>query len=288
MQGEVDVVDFLRIFHGARHVHVVKIQRVAIALLLELCEIQIVVLVMARVNVRHANGHRTVHIHGQLRNPLRIVQLAQVIHQRLRASHGEGGNHHHAAALGHAIDHVRQLIRHGAGAVLAIAVGGFAQQEIRARRAAPGSFRIDLIVAADVAGENHQSLLAVFGDGQFQPCGTQNVPGIVRAHGKFRADGEIILARNFLESRQGLLRLRHGVKRQRLFVAAVTFARGELRVFFLQVRGIGQQQIAQLVRRGIGIDRTAITRRPPGAAGSPCDQCARALAAPNQSSRDPP
>jgi len=67
------------------------------------------------------------------------------------------------------------------------------------------------------------------------------VPGIVRAHGKFRADRENILARDLLESRECLLGLRHGVKRQRLFVAAVSFARGELRVFFLQVRGIGQQ-----------------------------------------------
>ena len=49
------------------------------------------------------------------------------------------------------------------------------------------------------------SILAVFGDGQFQPCGAEDVAGIVRAHGKFRADRENILARDVLESRECLL-----------------------------------------------------------------------------------
>ena len=31
---------------------------------------------------------------------MRVVELAQVIHQLLRASHGESGNHRRAAALG--------------------------------------------------------------------------------------------------------------------------------------------------------------------------------------------
>ena len=65
-------------------------------------------------------------------------------------------------------------------------------------------------------------------------------------------------ARNILELLERRFRFFHGIKRQRRFVARVTFLGGELRVFFLQVRGIGKQQAAKFARGGICVDRAVI------------------------------
>ena len=82
--------------------------------------------------------------------------------------------------------------------MLAIAIGRFAEQEIRARRRFR-VFQYRLIVAPHVAGEDDQRLLAVFGDRQLEPRRAEDVSRIVRQNGKLRADLEASVARNFAE-----------------------------------------------------------------------------------------
>ena len=116
--------------------------------------------------------------------------------QQLRPVHGERGDHNSPAALRRAVDHVRELVRHRAGSMVAVAIRRFAQQKIRAR----GRFRVfqdRLIVAAHVAGKHDQRLLPVFRDRQLQPRCAQDVPRIMRANRKLRADRERIVARDF-------------------------------------------------------------------------------------------
>ena len=137
-----------------------------------------------------------------------------------------------------------------------VAVCRFAQQKIGAR----GRFWIlqdGLIVAANVAGENHQRLLPVFHNRQLEPGRSKNVSRVVRPDGKLRADRERFGARNHPELLKRRMRFRNGIKRQRRLVRAVTLLRRVLRVFFLYVCGIGKQERAKFLRSRVGIDRPA-------------------------------
>ncbi len=84
------------------------------------------------------------------------------------------------------------------------------------------------------------------------------MPGVVRPHRELRRNGERSGARNFLERLQHRLHIFLRVQRQRLLVLAVSAALGFLGVFFLQVRGIGKQNVAQLDGGRVGINRAAI------------------------------
>ena len=211
-----------------------------------------------RVNSGHADGHRAVDVHRNLWNALGFVQLPQIPHQRLRAPHRKRRNHHRAATLRHPIDRVGQRIRHRTGGMVAIAVGRFAQQKIRARRRG-GIVQDRLVITPHVAGKHDHRLLAVFGDGQFKPARAEDVSGVMRSHGKFRTDRERIRARNFLELVQRRLRIGCRIQGQGIGVAAVFFLRRVLRVFFLQVRRIQQQQLTKLAGRRVAVYWPAIS-----------------------------
>ena len=79
----------------------------------------------------------------------------------------------------------------------------------------------------------------------------------MRLDGKLRADGEGVGLRNVGELLQRDLRLSDGIEGKRRLVAAVIFPGGVFRVLFLEVRGIGEKKIAQLVRGGVGVNGAA-------------------------------
>src|ERR1700732_4569387 len=127
--------------------------------------------------------------------------------------------------------------------MVAVSVCGFAQQKISVRRSF-GVLQDGLIVTAQSSGKNHQRFLSVFRDGQFEPRRSEDVSRVMRLHRKLWADLEGIGARNLLETRERFLRLGHGVKRQRWLVAAVAFLGRVLRVFFLLLGRMREQQLA--------------------------------------------
>ncbi len=84
------------------------------------------------------------------------------------------------------------------------------------------------------------------------------MPGVVWAHGELRRNSKGVGAGNFLQRVQHRSNIVRRVERQRLGMFAVSAARGMLGVFQLQVRGIGEQDVAQLDCSCIGIDRAVI------------------------------
>ena len=126
-------------------------------------------------------------------------------------STANAGNHDHAAALGDAIDDVRQRVLRRIGRMVAVSVRRFAQQHIAARR----RFRIlqnRLAVAAHIAGKQHDGFLAVFRDGEFQARRAEDVARVVRAHGKLRRNRERIRRGEFRETLSAPVRHRPACK----------------------------------------------------------------------------
>ncbi len=100
--------------------------------------------------------------------------------------------------------------------------------------------------------------------------------GIVRPHLNC---GLIVVRR---ATRNFAHRFQHGKhvilrkERKRRLVLAVTLLVRVLRVFFHEVRCIGQEQIAKLDGGGVGEYLSADSRRAPAAAASPCGPDERA------------
>ncbi len=235
-----------------------RFERVVVARLLLAKELQLVVFAMSGVEARDTDGHGAIDINRNVRNALLVFEFAQVVHQELRAIDCKCRNHQRAAAFHRLIHDVRQRVRNRAAGMIAVAVRGFAKEEI----GAGGRFRVvedGRAVAAQVAGEQDEGLFAIFGDGQLEPGSAENVSGVVRTHRKLRAEGERVCARHFAKLLKRLPRFFDGVERERRIVAGVFFLSGEARLFFLQVRGVRQKQKAELVRGGVGINGAAVT-----------------------------
>ena len=129
-------------------------------------------------------------------------ELAQKVHQELRAADGEGRDDDYAAALRDAIDHVGEGICRAADPADDRDRRRWIRKVHSRRAGRLGIVQDRLVVAADVAGEDYQSLFSIFGDGEFEPSRAEDVAGIVRAYGKFGADLKIIGAGNFFELRE--------------------------------------------------------------------------------------
>ena len=171
---------------------------------------------------------------GQAGDGLCLLELRKVKQQRLRSAHGEGGNHDRAAALDGLVDDVREFVRDRAVGMLAISVGRFAEQKI----GACGRLRIfqdRLIVAAQVAREDHDRLLSVLRNRQLEPRRAENMACVVRANGKLRPNRERACARNLAELRESGVRFLHRIEGQRRFVPRVALSCSVARIFFLQV-----------------------------------------------------
>src|SRR5208337_3234424 len=136
--------------------------------------------------------------------------------------------------------------------MLTISVGTLHYQQIavfalsRARmHNFPGS---DLAVAdsADVAGEEKLRSSAVGGQGDLSHRRAEYVRGANKAERQLVAELLQLAEVDWPEKRQALLRLFHGVERQRRLVLGGFRLVVERCIFFLEVSGIGEQNAAQI------------------------------------------
>jgi len=70
-----------------------------------------VVFFVFNVKIGGAESHGAIDVNGQARDALLIFQLAQVVHEGLRAADGERGNDDGATAFGDAIDDLGEEFR---------------------------------------------------------------------------------------------------------------------------------------------------------------------------------
>ena len=101
------------------------------------------------------------------------------------------------------------------------------------------------------------------------------MPRVKRLHMKFRADVDPAAARHRLQLFQHRIHVLRRVKRSCFLVVLVFLAFGVLRLFFLQVRGVFQQQLRQLNRCWIGKNRPAIVARQHGQPARMVQVCVR-------------
>ena len=202
---------------------------------------------MAREDRRHVGRHRTVQIGRQVGNLARRLEPVQQVQQRLRAADGEGRDDHDAAARGAAPHHVGELLRRVLLPVRAVAVGGFDEHPVGARRRHRWPHH-QVVAAAEVAREQHRARAA----GEMRAGRAEDVAGTLQAHREAgqRLEGRVEVAR--LEAPQRAPRRLLGVQRQRRRVLGKAVPVRVARLFVLQVAGIGQQQPAQLDARRRG------------------------------------
>ena len=131
--------------------------------------------------------------------------------------------------------------------MLAIAISGLHYQQVRAfafLRPGVNDFagRDDVVAhAPDVAGKQQLPGAAVDPCRDLNHACPQNVRRVHEAEGKLGAKLFGLAKVHGLEARQALLRLLHGVERQRRFVLRRLVLVVELGFFLLQVAGIRQQ-----------------------------------------------
>jgi hypothetical protein len=99
--GIADRVEGLGIGHGAVEVDAGRPKRPD-PLSFELVHFEIVVLVMVPVQIRAVDRHRAVHVNRNGLEAPTLDEFAQDVEQLLRATYGEGRNHHAAATRGRA------------------------------------------------------------------------------------------------------------------------------------------------------------------------------------------
>ena len=127
--------------------------------------------VVAPVQLGGLRGHGAVQEHRQLaRNLSGRLQAMQHQQQRLCPAHRKAGDQHRAAARDGLPDHGSQPGRRVLHRVLAVAVGGFHQQHVRAGDLLRRGHQ-QVVLAPHIAGE-HQPLLAV---GEADRAGAQQV-----------------------------------------------------------------------------------------------------------------
>ncbi len=100
-----------------------------------------------------------------------------------------------------------------------------------------------LVVAADIAGEDHYGFFAIFGNGEDETGGAENVAGVVGVNVKFGADVKAAAAGHRFHGAQGGIDVLRGVQRLRVCMVAVALCLGVQGIFFLQVRGVFEQEL---------------------------------------------
>ncbi len=250
--GSFDGVDGLGFLDGAGEMEALDVEGIA-AVLLVACELQVVIFLVLEVEVSGAEGHGAVNVDGDFGDALQLLELVEIKHKGLRAADGEGGNDDGAAALGDAIDDVGEKVEGIAAGMLAVAVGGFAEEQIDLLGdGRSGVVQDGLIVAADVAGEDDDGLLAIIGDGEFEAGGAEDVAGVVGLDVKVGRDVEAAVARHGAEEFEDRIDIVGGVERNGIGMLAPLVANGVGGVFFLEVGGIFEEESGELDGGGIG------------------------------------
>ena len=181
-----------------------------------------------------------------------LLELVDAVHQALRSADSERWDHHDPSTGGRLVDDSLQLRQCVGRFMLAVAVGGFHQQVVGAgdlhRRA-----QHRVVRPADVAGEEHGSPAIV----EVHEGRAEHVPGRRQPRGESGQRLEVLRERTWREQLQAALGVLTGVHRQRGLVFGETVPVGELRLFLLQMAAVGEQDLAQLVRRGRAVNPAA-------------------------------
>ncbi len=127
-------VQCARLIGIAAGAHAGEIERVVV-LLEHGARLRIQIVQMVFVDPGDIDGERAIDIDAVRRHVAALPKLAQLEEQILRAFQREGGNHHVASRLLRPVDRVAQLLHRLFFAVVqAVAVGGFAEDQIDHRR----------------------------------------------------------------------------------------------------------------------------------------------------------
>jgi len=254
----LDVVDGFGLVGSAREMEFVDVERVTLAAGFFSREFEVVILFVADVKIGGAESHGTIDINGKARNALLIFELAEVVHEGLRAADGESRNDDGAATLGYAVDDLSEKLGGIAGGVVTVAVSGFADENVGSDRRRGRILENRLAIAADITGEENDGFLSGFGDGEDETGRAEDVAGVVGVDVKLRADVEAAGARHELELLQDGLDLLGGIEGARIGVAGPVLALRAGSVFFLEVRGVLEKESGQLDGGLIGEDGAAV------------------------------
>jgi hypothetical protein len=206
---------------------------------------QAVLVVVVAIDARRVDRHRAVEEDRHVGDaPVALEQVDQV-HQGLRAADGEGGNHHHAAALEGAVQDLRHFLGDIARRVAALAVGRFDHQAV-GRRQRIGCHHYQIMGAPQIAREHHRPSLVVQA---YRRCAEQ-VAGARQAQRQSAAEIDVFTEADRHQLFQRGVGLFLCVQRQRRPVSGKPVAVGEVSLLFLQTPAVGQQYLAQVARRG--------------------------------------
>ena len=196
-----------------------------------------------RVEVQRAGRHRTVDEHRQHRNPVLIFEVLDPVQHFLDAANGKRRNDQPPPAGRHVIDDARQPLAVVVGLVQSIAVGGFEEQDVRladrdrVRQDRPS-------VPPEVAAEEQR--LAAGGNASVGRAEQVTRVDELDLDPRNDRDGSIVTDR--LQSIERANRIVLRIERQRRTMPGIMMTIGLPRVFFLNPRGIRQDQRAQVAR----------------------------------------
>ena len=219
----------------------------------------LVVLILRRQgNPRHLRRHGAIDIDWDIRDFAGLLQFLEIVQQDLRTADGKSRDDHVAAPLHRAVHDIRQFLLLVVFLVQAVAVGRFRDDEV----GAADFFRIleDRVVRlADVAGENQLGFLPVFRHLHFHNGTAQDMARHQKFHRHARQDVERRVKFVDIEIAQRSVGVVHRKKGAYFGPARPqTFAVGELRVRFLDVGAVRQQDRTQLLRRPRAVDRALV------------------------------
>jgi hypothetical protein len=232
-------------------------------------------LLVLEKNLHRLDRHRAIGVH---RHPRYLAGLHQVFqHEKklLGSFHGERWYHHAAAALDGGADK-RSHLRPGIIVRMqAIAVSALHHQQVATlafrwtgMHHAAGSYVV-IAHAPDVAGKQKLLRGPIRRQRDLGHARPEYVRRTHQAKCKLAAQLLGLAELHWVEQRHALQRFFHGVERQGGIVLGIMMLVGERRVFFLQVTGVGQQDAAEIDRRGRGVDRSvkALLYQPRNPAG---------------------
>ena len=191
--------------------------------------------------------------------PFPAVMLEKV-DQLLAAADSEGRDENIAFAAPRLAKHLAQLRqRVFPGAVLAVAVGAFEDDQIRLAH--------DLGIAQDrrarvpqIAADHQLAPLALFLEPEFHDRRTEDMSRVLKAQLHARQDFFLDIIVEHLKLAHGLLGVAARVQRfDEALALALTPAVLVFRVLLVQRSRVLEHDVAQVARRAVGVDRPAVT-----------------------------
>ena len=209
-----------------------------------------------RVDPGGVDRHRAVDVDGERPQPALGHQLVHQVDHLLGPAHREGGDHQDAAPRERLLEDALQLVEDRQCRVRPVPVGALHHQVVGLGRGL-GVLRQDGVEASHVAAEEDARLPAVLPDRDVRGSGAEEVPGV--------AVGERERVVHLLRPAQGQgqeephrrLNVRLVEERQRGLVLGEPLAVQVLGVFLLQVGGVEEEDLGQVLRGRRAVDGTA-------------------------------